>query len=679
MRLKMIRNKVLEGVLLFLLFIYIGKVLLVMLYLDPGPNKNGGVVQEDPALDRNVRDGYGVLRRFNQRTPEPVAIPKGTDYDDSIEGGYPHDALNSELFREVLQPVYNHAHQCQNNDVFLVALIGSSPGAFDTRMAIRETWANVPDAEAHGVKTLFVLGLPPRNKREDAENIQSSVFQENERYDDILQGNFVDTFRNSTLKYLMGLKWATNRCTCAKFAFYGDENLFVNYKKIVKQMRGLKSGYDKNLWLGKIVKRSRAVRDKNSRYFVSQEQFQGENYPPFCTGDAGFVLSMNAVKEQYLASLNQTLIPFPDAYTGVIARQYQFTIVNDEAFTYKNFRGDACNLRNVITSRGMNTESLYHSWQNFENTTFLRDCPSPDLDLVLMNRNASNKEYLDRTLRLLYDHPGACYDDYGQPENVFMLVLISSLPRHFEAREAIRKTWGGQSSVSGETLKLLFIMGLSQKDTVEIQQKVLEEDKMYGDIIQARFTESFQNLTLKVIMGLKWVTEHCSHATYVYKGDDDMFVNFFNIIRYVKNLRAKGDMLQRSILGSVMYRSVRVRRKESKYYVPDDIYRGRYFPPYCSGGGYIMTTDVIPDMYQHSLTTPFIPIDDAYQGILADKVSAKALYHTGFKNWGEKSDTCSLHNPEIMTIHGFKKQELMIEVWRNYTDTSVVCSSTKPS
>ena len=669
----MLRNKVLESILLILLLVYLAKVMVVMLYMEPVENSKA----INALLERDARrENEAIIRQIAQKTSPAIKNAELVQYPDPIvtEDTLSAGTLNGNLFRQVLQPIYSQAHQCRNDDVFLVALIGSSPAAFDVRMAIRETWANVPDAEALGVQTMFVMGLPLPVEDVD-ENIQTSVFQENERYDDILQGNFSNTFGNGTLKYLMGLKWVTNRCSGAKFVYWGDDNLFANYERIVKQLRGLKSGYDKHLWQGKIISKSRAVRDKNNRYYVSFDQFRGEVYPPFCTNDAGFVLSMTAARQLYTSSWNQTLIPFPDAYTGVIADRYKWTITNDERFTYKNLKGDACELRKVITSRGFpNVESIYKSWTNLENTTFLRDCPSPDLDLVLTNKNTSNSEYLDKTLRLLYDHPGACDNIMGQPDDLFLVVLISSLPRHFESRDAIRKTWGKQTEVLGEKIKVLFIMGLTQKDTVEVQKRVYEEDKMYGDIIQASFTESFQNLTLKVIMGLKWVTEHCVHAKYMYKGDDDMFVNFNNIIRYIKDARAKGGM-SKSILGSVLFRSVRVRRKESKYYVSDDVYRGRYFPPYCSGGGYIISTDIIPAMYKHALTTPFIPIDDAYQGILGDKVGAKPVYHAGFKNWGEKSDTCSLHKQDLMTIHGFKKPDLMFQVWRNYTDASVSCSA----
>ena len=41
----------------------------------------------------------------------------------------------------------------------------------------------------------------------------------------------------------------------------------------------------------------------------------------------------------------------------------------------------------------------------------------------------------------------------------------------------------------------------------------------------AFFQDSYYNLTLKTVMGLKWVKDHCSQARFVMKTDDDIFVN----------------------------------------------------------------------------------------------------------------------------------------------------------
>ena len=63
--------------------------------------------------------------------------------------------------------------------------------------------------------------------------------------------------------------------------------------------------------------------------------------------------------------------------------------------------------------------------------------------------------------------------------------------------------------------RLVFMMGTP---TTESELKTIsEEQKLYGDIVQGSFTEHYTNLTLKAIMGLKWVSEYCSNAPYAIK------------------------------------------------------------------------------------------------------------------------------------------------------------------
>lgn len=43
----------------------------------------------------------------------------------------------------------------------------------------------------------------------------------------------------------------------------------------------------------------------------------------------------------------------------------------------------------------------------------------------------------------------------------------------------------------------------------ELQARIVNESEVYGDIIQESFVDSYNNLTLKTIMMLKWVTNNC--------------------------------------------------------------------------------------------------------------------------------------------------------------------------
>ena len=55
------------------------------------------------------------------------------------------------------------------------------------------------------------------------------------------------------------------------------------------------------------------------------------------------------------------------------------------------------------------------------------------------------------------------------------------------------------------------------------------ESTDHGDLVQGSFTDSYRNLTYKNVMGLLWVTQFCSHAQYIVKTDDDMFLDMFEI------------------------------------------------------------------------------------------------------------------------------------------------------
>lgn len=64
-----------------------------------------------------------------------------------------------------------------------------------------------------------------------------------------------------------------------------------------------------------------------------------------------------------------------------------------------------------------------------------------------------------------------------------------------------------------------------------------EEGRTYRDIIQEDFLDTYFNLTLKSILALKWVTQHCTGLEYFMKADDDVFINVPKLMSYLNDLR----------------------------------------------------------------------------------------------------------------------------------------------
>ncbi|XP_053201843.1 beta-1,3-galactosyltransferase 5-like [Panonychus citri] len=96
-------------------------------------------------------------------------------------------------------------------DIFLLIFIHSAPNNFEKRKIIRDTWASSQNISFSQIRRVFLLGLV------DDIELQRSINQENKIHGDIIQGNFVDTYRNLTYKHVMGLKWITYYCRSAKF------------------------------------------------------------------------------------------------------------------------------------------------------------------------------------------------------------------------------------------------------------------------------------------------------------------------------------------------------------------------------------------------------------------------------------------------------------------------------
>lgn len=77
---------------------------------------------------------------------------------------------------------------------------------------------------------------------------------------------------------------------------------------------------------------------------------------------------------------------------------------------------------------------------------------------------------------------------------------------------------------------------------------MLESEK-YGDIIEDRFIDSYNNLTLKSLVMLKLLTSHCSNSTkYLLKIDDDMYVNMNLIVQMLLHRNTTNNLLMGKLI-----------------------------------------------------------------------------------------------------------------------------------
>lgn len=121
----------------------------------------------------------------------------------------------------------------------------------------------------------------------------------------------------------------------------------------------------------------------------------------------------------------------------------------------------------------------------------------------------------------------------------YLLIIVHSAVANAKARVAVRNTWANKQNLYfkyfkslNKTIEVAFILGKSKNKT--LNNLILEENSVHGDIIQEDFVDTYNNLTIKSMMMLKWVITKCRQATFIMKTDDDVYVNIPVLMRALK-------------------------------------------------------------------------------------------------------------------------------------------------
>ncbi|XP_008825149.1 beta-1,3-galactosyltransferase 5-like [Nannospalax galili] len=173
------------------------------------------------------------------------------------------------------------------------------------------------------------------------------------------------------------------------------------------------------------------------------------------------------------------------------------------------------------------------------------------------------------------------------------------------------------SSISGQQVRTLFLLGAS--DSTDEMAATAQESQEHRDIIQKDFKDVYYNLTLKTMMGMEWVHHFCPQATFVMKTDSDMFVN----VGYLTELLLRKNKTTRFFTGFLMINYVAIRSKFSKWFVSKFEYPWDRYPPFCSGTGYVLSTDVAKEVYRVSESIPFLKLEDVFVGLCLAKLKIR--------------------------------------------------------
>ena len=230
-----------------------------------------------------------------------------------------HPLLSPTTFssREML---LKNENLCSGADHVTVMYIYSSSAAFENRETIRKTFGNTTLFKKYNLRVFFVLGRDHVSiVKKDADHI----YEEFNTYKDLVVGDFLDTYRNLSLKGIVALEFIHRHCKNARFVIKADDDVIVNTPKIFDILHKNSINWGFTVW-GRLIENSKALYCLTklfNKWCVLYTQFNRTYYPPYMFG-GGFVLTADLVSPMLTAS--QKIAPFPidDVYiTGLLLEE----------------------------------------------------------------------------------------------------------------------------------------------------------------------------------------------------------------------------------------------------------------------------------------------------------------------------------------------------------------------
>ena len=336
-------------------------------------------------------------------------------------------------------------------------------------------------------------------------------------------------------------------------------------------------------------------------------------------------------------------------------------------FSYKTFKSESAMQKDYSSWLARNGVTKFNSGTTLNST--IRSTSRSPMDKfgnrvngsVDLPRQQSCSGCFYHDFKYIIDNETIC-KLYQPHQYIQLLVLVLTVHAKRGQRDAIRDTWLSVARGNTGSIRYAFLLGkVSNRD---LQMKVEEESRMFGDILQEDFVDAYANLTYKTIMAMKWMSTKCPAANFLLKIDDDMFANIPGIVKYVSN---NEKTLQSAVAGSCALKAFPIRSKKSKWFASERSYPNKYYPGFCSGTGYVTSGTVARKIYEESPNVPFFHLEDVYVSLCIRKLGMKLIPVKGFHSDRPRADPCVYKSGSLLTSHRLSAPMLK-DIWRKKCD-----------
>ncbi|XP_077416307.1 beta-1,3-galactosyltransferase 2 [Vanacampus margaritifer] len=265
------------------------------------------------------------------------------------------------LSPETYSYIFNQPDACTKASPFLVFVVPVAPQDLSARDAIRETWGSA----GQDTMTLFYMGVLEGGQ---VRSIQDMLEEESKKYSDVIQMNFLDSYKNLTIKSMMIMNWLATYCPHATYAMKVDADIFVN---VFYLLRLLSTAPRSDYITGSVITDGKPRRDLNSKWHLREQLYPDDSFPAYVSG-AGYVFSTDMAAKVSWASRFVPRIPLEDVYVGlclyvlgvrpVYSRRW---LEFKNLFEIRNLDYDRCTFARLVLVNGFQPFRLRQVWKDF--------------------------------------------------------------------------------------------------------------------------------------------------------------------------------------------------------------------------------------------------------------------------------------------------------------------------
>ncbi|KER22270.1 hypothetical protein T265_14897 [Opisthorchis viverrini] len=302
------------------------------------------------------------LTRMSQPFDNYYLYPQIMDVEEAVhsvrQGMAVKQAPINDPYLEVFHKPKNVCFRTNENDTQeLVVLIKSCAGCFLDRKHVRETYMQKYLWGDFRIQFAFVTGLPAEKSKEpilienvlennrqgwpngnlDATSLKALLFEEAVLFDDIVVGNFLDTYFNLTLKQMFTFRWVSVFCKYQSPVYlFIDNDYSIVPANLIKLVRSIPNTFKPRMNAGirgpdRIVRRPK-LKDGVERGGVSEDEIPWNIYPEYSSG-ACYFIGADLLIDVTVATAFTKRFRFEDAYLSFV-----WTKLKQRVYAFKALR-----------------------------------------------------------------------------------------------------------------------------------------------------------------------------------------------------------------------------------------------------------------------------------------------------------------------------------------------------